>query len=125
MIVFIVYVKNQEKSKEFYNEVLQTEPFLDVVGITEYRLDNEVSLGIMPEDAIYRLLEGKISHPSEINGKPKCEIYIYVKDPDSCYQRLINSGGVALSEGKIRDWGDYVCYGYDLDGNILAFAKRD
>ena len=32
--------------------------------------------------------------------------------------------GVDKSKGEIRSWGDYAAYISDLDGHIIAFAKR-
>lgn len=122
-MIFIIYVADQENSKFFYQRLLGISPVLDVPGMTEFTLSDHAILGIMPEDDIYRVLEGKISHPSEADKKPRCEIYIFVDDPDKYLDRLVEAGGTYISEGQIRSWGDYVSYGSDLDGHILAFAK--
>jgi len=37
----------------------------------------------------------------------------------------VELGGKEVSKGEIRNWGDYVSYGLDLDGHVIAFAKRD
>jgi len=123
-MMFIIYTKNQEKSKLFYEEVLGFEPKLHVPGMTEFELSNNVSLGIMPEEGIMRILENKIENPKNANGVPRCEIYLFVDDPDKYYEKIIKAGGIGISKGELRNWGDYVAYGEDPDGHIIAFAKE-
>lgn len=124
-MMFIIYVNNQEKSKLFYEKLLGYKPMLDVPGMTEFKLLDNVSLGIMPEEGIMRILENKIPNPSHANGVPRSEIYLFVDDPDEYYLRLVDAGGTGISKTELRNWGDYVAYGSDIDGNILAFAKKD
>ena len=90
----------------------------------EFVLSSSLTLGIMPEDGIVRVLEGKIPHPKDANGIPRCEIYVYVDDPDKYYDKLKEFGGVGISRGALRSWGDYASYGFDPDGHILAFATK-
>ncbi len=122
-VLFILYVKNQDKSKEFYKSLLMIKPRLDVPGMTEFELFNGVVLGLMPENGIVRLLEGKIINPEKANGIPRSEVYLYVDNPDYYYQKLIELGGKGISSSMKRSWGDVVAYGSDLDGHIIAFAK--
>ncbi len=123
-IIFVLYVKDQEKSKCFYQELFGFEPILDVTGMTEFELSSNVTLGIMPEDGIVRILEDKIQHPQNANGIPRSEIYLYVDSPDNYYEKLRNAGGKGISQGTARSWGDYVAYGADLDGHIIGFARK-
>jgi len=123
-MMFIIYVKDQEKSKQFYEELLGMSPKLHVPGMTEFNLYDKATLGIMPEEGIMRILNNKIQHPKEAKGIPRCEIYLYVDDPDAYYERLIRVGGEGISKGELRNWGDYVAYGADVDGHIIAFAKQ-
>lgn len=123
-IMYIIYVRNQEKSKEFYEEVLGYKPTLNVPGMTEFRLAHNVSLGIMPEEGIMRILENKIPDPKSANGIPRSEIYLFVDDPEKYYNKLVQAGGTGVSEKKLRNWGDYAAYGLDIDGHILAFAEK-
>jgi len=124
-LMIIFYVKDQEKSKEFYKNLLGYEPTLDVVGMTEFHIVNNVLLGLMPEEGIMRILENKIPNPKDANGVPRSEIYIFVDDPDEYYIRAITAGGTGISKTELRNWGDYVAYCSDVDGHILAFAKRE
>ncbi|ALC92314.1 hypothetical protein AM500_22975 [Bacillus sp. FJAT-18017] len=56
-----MYVKDQQKFKEFYQNLLGRKPVLDVSGVTEFKLAPNSVLGIMPEDGIVRGLEGKLA----------------------------------------------------------------
>jgi len=123
-MMFIIYVKDQEKSKQFYEELLGMSPKLHVLGMTEFNLDDKATLGIMPEEGIMKILNNKIQHPKEAKGIPRCEIYLYVDSPDEYYYRLIKAGGEGISKGELRNWGDYVSYGADIDGHIIAFARE-
>lgn len=123
-IMFVIYVKNQEKSKVFYEKVLGCKPTLHVPGMTEFQLSDGVSLGMMPEEGIMRILENKIPNPKDANGVPRSEIYLFVNEPDEYYSKLVEAGGIGISKTELRNWGDYVAYGSDIDGHILAFAKK-
>ncbi|MBU5675851.1 VOC family protein [Alkaliphilus sp. MSJ-5] len=123
-IMFIIYVENQEISKLFYQELLGIDPILDVPGMTEFQLSQNVTLGIMPAEGIVRVLENKIPNPQNGKGIPRCEIYLFVEDPDDFYYRLIKAGGIGISKTELRSWGHYVSYGSDIDGHIIAFAKK-
>ena len=123
-VIFILYVKDQEKSKCFYEQVLGMSPTLHVPGMTEFKLSPGTSLGIMPGDGIVKILDNKIANPNSIEKIPRCEVYLYVEDPEACLLRLVKAGGIAIDHAKPRNWGDFVSYGVDLDGNILAFGKR-
>lgn len=121
--IFIIYVANQELSKNFYQKLLQEKPILDVTGMTEFKINEHSKLGIMPENGIANLLGENIIHPSKGNGIPRCEIYLYVNSPEDFYERAIKYGAKPISKCMTRDWGDKVAYCADFDGNILAFAQ--
>ena len=122
--MLIFYVKDQVKSKLFYESVLGKSPSLDVPGMTEFELENNTSLGLMPEDGIKRLLGDKLPHPNQGNGIPRAELYIHVDDPNSYHSRAVESGATELTPLKNMNWGDKVAYSMDIDGHVLAFAKR-
>jgi len=123
-IMYIIYAKDQEKSKAFYEEVLGYQPTLHVPGMTEFQLVNHVTLGIMPEEGIMRVLENKIPHPQDAHGIPRSELYLFVDDANAYYNRLVQAGGTGISTKQLRNWGDYVAYGLDQDGHVLAFAEK-
>ena len=123
-IEFIIYVKDQQKSKYFYENILQMSPSLDVPGMTEFKLANNVKLGIMPENGIAKIILPHLPHPKNGNGIPRCELYLRVKNPSEYIAKGIELGGKKISKLQIREWGDKVGYISDLDGHILAFAER-
>jgi hypothetical protein len=123
-IEFILYVSNQEKSRVFYERLLNIKPFLNVPGMTEFKLLENVKLGLMPENGIAKIISEKLPHPKNGNGIPRCEIYLKVKSPIEYLKRGIELGGKEISKFQNRDWGDKVGYISDLDGNIIAFAQN-
>ncbi|MCE3258829.1 MAG: putative lactoylglutathione lyase [Bacteroidetes bacterium] len=121
--MIILYVRDQEKSKTFYEGILNKKPVLHVPGMTEFELGGDVLLGLMPEKSISKILEGKTPSPETGNGIPRCELYLIVEDVNIAYQRAISSGAKEVSAPSARDWGDHVGYCSDPDGHILAFAN--
>lgn len=122
-IQFIIFVENQEKSKLFYTSLLDLKPSLDVNGMTEFQLNKRTKLGIIPEKGIGKLLSN-LPNPSLANGIPKCEIYLHVDNVLKCFEKAISLGAKSVNLPKNRDWGDFVGYVSDFDGNIIAFASK-
>lgn len=123
-IEFILYVANQEKSKCFYQSLLEITPSVDVPGMTEFELTDCTKLGLMPENGIAKILTDKVPHPKQGNGIPRCELYVKVQDAKTYIARGIQLGGKEISGLEDRDWGDKVGYISDLDGHIIAFAEQ-
>lgn len=129
--MFILYVRDQRASRDFYCQVLQLEPSLDVPGMTEFRLNEMCILGLMPEAGIARIVctppaggstAPGLPHPSAGGGIPRCELYLPSPDPAAALARLAAAGGRLVSAVEPRNWGESVGYGADLDGHVLAFA---
>ena len=120
---FILYVKNQDRSKVFYEKLLLKKPVLDVPGMTEFQLTAGLKLGLMPEEAMAKIISSKLPHPKTGNGIPRCEIYLKVQDAGMYIERGIEAGGKLISPLQDRDWGDKVGYIADLDGHIIAIAE--
>lgn len=120
---FILYVRDQRESTDFYEAVLELTPRLNVPGMTEFELSQNCVLGLMPEHGIKKLLGHKLPDPSTAHGIPRAELYLIVKDAREHYLRAIAHGAIAIGEAKPRDWGDTVAYCTDIDGHVLAFAQ--
>jgi uncharacterized glyoxalase superfamily protein PhnB len=118
----ILYVSDQQKSCEFYTQLFRREPSLNVPGMTEFILAPSFKLGLMPNDGIAKILEGKTKHPSSGNGIPRCELYLKVEDLELEYENALKIGAIEISPIIDRNWGDRVCYFSDMDGHIIAFA---
>ena len=123
-IEFILYVSNQERSTKFYSEILEIEAVLNVPGMTEFRLSENVKLGLMPEAGIVKILENKIANPAAANGISRCELYLKTDDIQKKYQFLIQMGIEILKNPAEMNWGDTVFYLSDPDGHIIAFAQQ-
>ena len=121
---FILYVSDQSKSTEFYRRLLNSEPSLEVPGMTEFELSNSLKLGIMPENGIAKIIEEKTQHPSRGNGIPRCEIYLLVENLNPYYDRAKALNALVVSDTENRDWGHRVCYFSDPDGHIVAIAEE-
>lgn len=124
MLEFILYVEDQNKSRDFYQNLLQQNPVLDVNGMTEFMLSDNCKLGLMPSTGIFKILGTSIPHPSQGKGIPRCELYLFLGDVNTCLHRALEVGATLISEAAFRDWGDRVAYVSDPDGHIIAFAER-
>ncbi len=120
---FILYVADQIKSKNFYEQVLQIKAVLDVPGMTEFKLSEHIKLGLMPEKSIAKILKEKTEHPAKGNGIPRCELYFKVPKPEKYIKRGLEAGAKEVSKLQERNWGDNVGYLSDPDGHIIAFAE--
>ncbi len=120
---FILYVSDQARSAEFYRQVLDLAPTLNVPGMTEFTLADQCVLGLMPEANIKRLLGDQLPDPAAGHGLPRAELYLLVSQPQDYHHRAIASGAIELSGLEIRDWGHRAAYSLDPDGHVLAFAE--
>jgi len=120
----ILFVADQQKSRDFYSSVLQMNPELDVPGMTEFKLIDGLKLGLMPENGIARILSDQTPHPKTGNGIPRCELYLLLDNIDEAYERALKAGAKEISKIQDRDWGNAVGYLSDPDGHLIAFAKR-
>ncbi|MEJ8756425.1 VOC family protein [Pontibacter sp. H259] len=117
----ILYVADQEKSKVFYSQLFGS-PSLDVPGMTEFEVGDNVKLGLMPEEGIAKIIADKAPHPKIGNGIPRCELYIKTENALNLYNIALSAGATLISAFSDRDWGDKVGYVMDADGHIIAFA---
>lgn len=102
--------------------VLGRQPVLDVFGMTEFVLADNLKLGLMPEDGIAKILADKTAHPSAGNGIPRCELYLHTDDIEEAFERAKAAGATEINRIGERDWGETVGYLADFDGHIIAFA---
>lgn len=123
-LITILYVKDQDRSKEFYAELLEKIPSIDVPGMTEFILFDNCALGLMPEDGISKIISPAVTHPSKGNMIPRCELYLRVDDASKYFNKAIELGAINVSAIQKRDWGETVGYVSDFDGHILAFAEK-
>jgi catechol 2,3-dioxygenase-like lactoylglutathione lyase family enzyme len=120
---FILYVQDQARSTDFYTQVLDCPPSLNVPGMTEFALAENMILGLMPVSGIKRLLGDKLPDPARGAGVPRSEIYLLVTQPLIYHRRALAAGALELSALAERDWGHRAAYSLDPDGHVLAFAE--
>lgn len=120
---FILYVKDQELSREFYQAVLDKQPSLHVPGMTEFSITDNCKLGLMPESGIKRLIGASLPDPSLAHGIPRAEIYLFMEDVSAPFKRALEEGAKVISALQDRDWGHKVCYLLDPDGHVIALAE--
>ncbi len=111
------------KSRDFYAALLDLIPTLDVPGMTEFAIQENCVLGIMPEKGIKRLLGDVLPDPESASGIPRAELYLLVNDPQQLHSRAVDFGAKELSPLLKRDWGHDAAYSLDLDGHVIAFAR--
>lgn len=121
---FIFYVADQRRSVEFYTAVLQRAPILDEPGMTEYLLQENSVLGIMPAQGIVNLHGTAVPDPAQAHGIPRSELYLMVDNPVVYHQRALQAGAQNVKELASYDWGHDVAYCLDLDSHLLAFARN-
>jgi catechol 2,3-dioxygenase-like lactoylglutathione lyase family enzyme len=119
----ILYVSNQQNSRNFYARLLQREPVLDVPGMTEFELIPGLKLGLMPERGIAKIITPATPHPASAQGVPRCELYLMCPNADQAEAHALACSALPVSKAQNRDWGHRVAYVADADGHILAFAS--
>lgn len=120
----ILYVSDQKKSRDFYSKIFQMTPSLDVEGMTEFALSDNLKLGLMPERGIAKIIGDKMPDPAKGNGIPRCELYFVCDNIEEMFNSALKIGAKEISGIQLRSWGDKVGYVVDPDGNIIAFAKK-
>lgn len=123
-IEIILYVKDQQKSTEFYEQLFRKSADFNVPGMTEFILNDYCKLGLMPYDGIAKIISPVLPHPNLGNGIPRCELYFLVNDVQEEYLHVKKLGVKIISEIEPRNWGDTAFYFADLDGHVIAFAEK-
>ncbi len=120
---FILYVKDQKISRDFYAVLLGKLPVLDVEGMTEFLLHGNTKLGLMPTNGIKKILHN-IADPDSAGTIPRCELYLLSDNAGYYCNNAIAAGAAELSPLQLRNWGDKAAYYSDPDGHIIAIAER-
>lgn len=120
----ILYVKDQQKSTQFYEQLFRKSADLNVPGMTEFILNDFCKLGLMPNDGIAKIITPQLPHPNLGNGIPRCELYFLVENVEAEFEIIQNLGVNIISAIEPRDWGDTAFYFSDWDGHVIALAQR-
>jgi catechol 2,3-dioxygenase-like lactoylglutathione lyase family enzyme len=122
-LIILLFVSDQQRSRDFYAALMGEQPTLDVPGMTEFQLISGVCLGLMPTAGIARLITPPCPHPEQAQGVPRCELYLRVEDPSEWLAKALDSGATLVRSLEWMDWHEWVAYVADPDGHIIAFAK--
>lgn len=88
----ILYVNDQKASAAFYTGLFRQDPVLHVPGMTAFRINEYLKLGLMPNSGITKILSDKMPHPGKGDGIPRCELYFYVENIDIEFDNAIKLG---------------------------------
>ena len=119
----ILFVQNQEDSIRFYEKLLRRKPILNVPGMTEFELQENHILGLMPSENIERIIDEKMKSIQKNSDLIICELYIYVDNLDEMLDYCKAENFNVVSDLKPRNWGDRAFYISDQDGHLIAFSE--
>ena len=122
-VQIILFVADQQRSRDFYSGLLELDPVTDVPGMTEFALPG-IRLGLMQESGIIKILKDAVPNPAEASGVPRCELYLGCTDVDAAFHNALKMGAVPVSPPQPRNWGDTAGYVACPDGHIIAFASK-
>ncbi len=122
-LIIILFVSDQQRSRDFYAALIGAQPVLDLPGMTEFLLISDVRLGLMPTAGIAKLITPTCPHPEQARGVPRCELYLRVEDPREWLAKALVAGATPVRPLELMDWHEWVAYVADPDGHIIAFAK--
>jgi predicted enzyme related to lactoylglutathione lyase len=105
-IELLVYpVKDKEKAKIFYNEFLDTEPYVDSDYYVGYKTD-KIEIGLDP------------------NSETGPIAYIDVENIDDSLQKMIKAGGEIVQDVKEVGGGLLIAQTRDSDGNVVGMRQE-
>lgn len=119
----ILYVENQNISKDFYKNILEINPRLDVTGMTEFEINPGCILCLMPYENIKNIVPQVFNNFKKDEKFPSCELYILTDEIERKTKLAIQNGAMLLSPLEMKNWGHEVIYFSDPDKHVLAFAK--
>ncbi len=101
--IFVLFVRDPERSRRFYEAALGLEPRLVADGYCELTCGS----------AVVGLLHERAARP--LAGVPagtgvRAELYLRVGDLDLAVRRLVAAGARCTSPLADRDWGDRAAY---------------
>jgi predicted enzyme related to lactoylglutathione lyase len=101
-MLFILYIADQKRSREFYKHLLKQNPSIDEPRMTEFAFKDGSALGLMPEKGAARILGSGVPNPAGGRGIPRCEIYLRVENPKLYLNRALAAGAKLLSPLQSR-----------------------
>jgi len=121
---FIIYVKNFDKSKIFYELLFNKKPIIDEPGMAEFELPGGATLGIMPDLSLEKLFGEDFKIEKNRKTLPQTELYFLVKNALLLHNKALQLGATEIRTFSKMDWGHKVAYSINHDGHILAFSEE-
>lgn len=115
----VIFVKDVEASRRFYEELLGQEVLMDhgpnvgfVGGFAIWQADHA-------DQMIFR----RPSSERGQLGRGNCELYFEADDLDAVWARLSEAGVQVVHPLREQPWGQRVFHLYDPDGHIVEFGE--
>jgi predicted enzyme related to lactoylglutathione lyase len=114
----VIFVKDMQASRRFYEDLLEQKPKLDMDGYVGY----ESSLYLWGEAYAYQAI---FQLPSETitRGPARFEIFLDSDELEYHWQRLNAAGVKVIHPIMEMPWGQQVLRVYDPDGNIVEVGE--
>lgn len=123
-IHFILFVKDLNKCKMFYELLFERKPIVDENNICEFELNSNSILGLMTKDLTDKIFESDFSYLMPNKIKHGNEIYIECVNAEEMHKKALQLGCLEISPFQEREWGHCVGYSVNHEGHILAFASQ-
>lgn len=117
----ILAVEDVKRAASFYDAAFRWPRRLDLPVLVEFELPDGRGLAVYQRES-FANNTGRL--PPEIESTTGTELYIRCEDLDLCIGRLLNAGARPLAAKQLKPWGDEVAYFADLDGNVVAVARK-
>jgi predicted enzyme related to lactoylglutathione lyase len=122
LALVILAVEQLPRATAFYRTVLEWKQVVDAPAYCELESPRGMRLGIYDRRSFGNNVGGiPAPHPGPI---ATTELYFHVEDVDAMVARACEAGARLLGAAADRAWGDRVAYVADLDGFVVAFARR-
>jgi predicted enzyme related to lactoylglutathione lyase len=119
----ILAVSDLERARVFYEALLEWPATVRTPVYAELRHEGGMRLGVYEREGFGRNV-GRTPIAAGDGELHAAELYFYAADPEASVARALAHGGRVLSALAVRPWGDEVTYLADVDGHVIAIARR-
>lgn len=116
----VVFVKDIQVSKGFYNEIIGI-PIIQDYGIFIH-FEGDFTLH-QAKELHHTIFGENQSESEELQGKRNIDIYFESNDLETVYAKLLANGVPMIHSIKEQSWGQKVFRFYDPDGHIVEIGE--